>query len=118
MKDYAEKFYKGTAWHKCRAAYLKSVGGLCERCMSNGLFVPAVIVHHKIHITPENIDDPNIILDWNNLEALCRDCHHDEHKEFGAKRLGKRYFIDDSGRVIGTDEEIFSTMTPPVNDEN
>ena len=26
--------------------------------------------------------------------------------------------VDDSGRVIGTDEEIFSTMTPPVNDEN
>lgn len=41
---------------------------------------PGVIVHHKIHLTPENIYDRNIALSWDNLELLCRDCHDKEHE--------------------------------------
>jgi 5-methylcytosine-specific restriction endonuclease McrA len=37
------------------------------------------MVHHKKHLTPGNIHDPAIALDWNNLEALCIDCHNKEH---------------------------------------
>ena len=94
MREFAEKFYKSVAWQKCRAAYAKSVGGLCERCLRKGLYVPGEVVHHKIHLTPENIGRPEITLDWNNLELLCRNCHGDEHQ-----RLKRRYKVDAFGRV-------------------
>lgn len=51
---------------------------ICERCGET-----ARIVHHKIYITPKNINNPNITLDWNNLEALCIVCHNLEHKSYG-----------------------------------
>lgn len=100
MKEYAKAFYKSTAWEQTRRAYLKSVGGLCERCLKKGLIVPAVIVHHKIHITPENIGDMSIILSWDNLEALCQACHNAEH--FG-ERYERRYKVDELGRVTVTE---------------
>lgn len=95
MKDYAETFYKSKAWQKCRESYAASVGGLCERCKANGIIKPGEIVHHKKHITPNNINDPNITLNYNNLELLCRDCHGEAHK-----RLKRRYKIDKQGHVI------------------
>ena len=94
MREFAEAFYKSKAWQRCRDAYAKSVGGLCERCLQRGLYVPGEIVHHKIHLTPENISDPNVTLSWDNLELVCRDCHGDEHK-----KVLKRYTVDEFGRV-------------------
>ena len=95
MQPYAETFYKSKEWKKCRAAYAKSVGGLCEPCFANGLIVPGVIVHHKTHITPDNISDPTVTLSWNNLELVCRDCHAKLHSD-----KPMRYKLDDLGRVI------------------
>ena len=73
-------FYKTPAWKKCREAYLDSVGRLCERCASKGQIVPADQVHHKIRLTPGNINKPEITLNHDNLEALCTDCHKQEHR--------------------------------------
>jgi len=56
--------------------------------------VPGEIVHHKIHLTPENIHDPKIALNFDNLQLLCRDCHGKIH----AKHQ-KRYKVDALGRV-------------------
>lgn len=101
MKEYAAKFYSSKAWQDCRRAYAKSVRGLCERCLANGIYKAGEIVHHKEHINPANITDPNIILDWNNLELLCRECHTDEHSaEIHKSGLKKRYKLDELGRVI------------------
>jgi 5-methylcytosine-specific restriction endonuclease McrA len=94
MKEFAERFYKSKAWQSCRKGYIKSVGGLCERCLSQGKIVPGVIVHHKIYITPDNIHCPEIVMDWGNLELLCRECHEKEHRG-----IEKRFRIDELGRV-------------------
>lgn len=94
MKDYAKGFYKSKTWQHCRDTYLRKVGGLCERCLAKGLVTPAVIVHHKVYITPERIKDPKITLSFENLEALCRDCHGAEHSV-----TEKRYKVDELGRV-------------------
>ncbi|MBQ1571005.1 MAG: HNH endonuclease [Clostridiales bacterium] len=101
MKEYAKRFYKSKAWQKCRAGYAKSVGGLCERCLSRGLIVPGDIVHHKCYLSAENIDDPNISLNWDNLEYLCISCHNAIH--IGGKSK-KRYRIDVDGKVNISDE--------------
>jgi len=73
-KEFAKKFYKSKAWIKCRYAYIKSIFGLCERCGK-----PGYILHHKIELNPNNINDPNITLNWDNLEYVCHDCHNEEH---------------------------------------
>lgn len=93
MRDFAESFYKSKAWQACRQSYGDSKHWLCESCRERGLFTPGVIVHHKIHLTPENIHEPEITMGWNNLQLLCRDCHGAIHKP------QKRYYVDDLGRV-------------------
>ena len=94
MKDYAASLYKSRRWQETRKAYLKSVGGLCERCLKKGLYHPAVIVHHKVYISPENINNPEITLSWGNLEAVCRECHEAEHR-----REDLRYTVSPDGSV-------------------
>ncbi len=97
MKEYARAFYKSRAWLKCRDSYIKSVGGLCERCLADGLIVPGYIVHHKCYLTPENINDPATTLNWDNLELLCLDCHNKEHFK---EEHEKRYEVMPDGTVI------------------
>lgn len=95
MKEFAKEFYTGTAWAACRKAYRKKAGGLCEECLSKGLITAGEIVHHKIPISPDNINDPTITLNFDNLELVCRECHADIHR-----RREKRYKVDEDGRVI------------------
>ena len=92
-------FYNSMAWKQTSRAYKQSVGGLCERCMSKGLVNPADLVHHKAPLTDKNIDDLSISLAWDNLQALCRQCHAEAHEEMYAQRTKKRYRIDKNGRV-------------------
>ena len=89
----ADWFYKTTAWQNCRDAYTREAGGLCERCYAKGKIVPGEIVHHKIHLTPENVNDPDIALSFDNLELLCRGCHGKEHSH-------KRYTVGEFGKII------------------
>lgn len=95
MKPYAAAFYNSQAWKQCRDAYFKSVGGLCELCLKEGKITPGEIVHHRIHLNPSTIKNPDITLAWDNLQCVCREHHAELH---GAKL--KRYKLDDLGRVI------------------
>ena len=97
VKEFARKFYSSKAWQHTRAAYAKSKRNLCEVCLEKGLFKPCEIVHHKIELTPDNIDNPDITLNWNNLQCLCREHHAEIHELYERKR---RYKIDELGRVI------------------
>ena len=94
MKDWAESFYNSTAWKKCRSSYLEHVGGLCEECLMLGLYTPAELVHHITPLTPANINDPAVSLNYANLRAVCRECHAKAH---GARQ--RRYKVDELGRV-------------------
>lgn len=95
MKDFAESFYKSKAWQRCRASFVKAKGGLCEKCLAEGIAEAGVIVHHKIELTPENINRPEITMNHENLQLLCRRHHAEAH---GARV--KRYKVDALGRVI------------------
>jgi 5-methylcytosine-specific restriction endonuclease McrA len=93
MKEYARAFYTCAAWKKTKAAYMISKHYICERC-GNG----ARIVHHRKYITPQNIHDVEITLSWDNLEALCMDCHNAEHTSSPGIEAGLRF--DESGNVV------------------
>lgn len=78
-KEWAKKFYASRAWQRVRQSYIATVFGLCEECTRNDEEVPGYIVHHKITLTPSNINDTNITLNHDNLEYLCLVCHNKEH---------------------------------------
>ena len=84
-KEFAKRFLRSKPWRNCRAGYIaeriKIDGGMCEVCHEN----PGYIVHHKILLTPENINDPEISLNWNFLSYECKECH-DQHEGHGVKR--------------------------------
>jgi len=84
-EQFANGFYRSTPWEKCRTEFRKAKGGLCERCLARGIINAGskknpLQVHHKIRLTPENLNDPSITLNWDNLELLCKDCHKAEHR--------------------------------------
>lgn len=80
MRSIDRKFYESQTWRDCQAAYMKKVNHLCERCLAKGRHEPARIVHHRIHLTQENLGDPELMYGFDNLEALCIECHNTEHR--------------------------------------
>ena len=94
MKEYAESFYKSTTWQKCREAAINRDHYLCQDCLKKGMITPAIEVHHIKPITPENINDPMITLNLDNLVSLCKECHKARHNH-----RQKRYRVDEYGRV-------------------
>lgn len=101
-KEFAKGFYRSKAWQHCRAAYAASVGGLCERCFRNGIVTAGEIVHHKIHVTSETINDPQVLLDWGNLELVCRECHralHEEQFRKGFDPAKRRFSVGEDGKI-------------------
>ena len=81
---------------------MKHARGLCERCLAKGIIKQGDHVHHKIELTPENMNDPSVAYNFDNLELLCFDCHQKEHdslNEYNHRKL--RYKIDPvTGDVI------------------
>lgn len=96
-QKWSKPFYGSKAWQECRESYILKVHGLCERCLSNGKYIPGYIVHHKIRLRPSNINDSSITLNHDNLEYLCVECHNDEHKT--AKKV-KHFQFDENGEMI------------------
>lgn len=102
-KPWARKFLHSKRWLDCRAGYIAERinidGGLCEVCHRN----LGYIVHHEILLTPENINDPDVALNWEFLSYECKDCHdqHDGHGVGGHTTLV--CIFDDDGNPIGID---------------
>ena len=68
----------------------------CERCGK-----PAQICHHKKYLDDVNVHDPSVALSFDNLEALCIDCHNAEH--------GLRHDValfDDAGEIVAVKESV------------
>jgi 5-methylcytosine-specific restriction protein A len=75
-RDPATNKRYGRSWARIRAAFL-SANPLCERCKRDGRLTPAEMVHHKVRLTDGGTND------WNNLMALCTECHSRLHAEQG-----------------------------------
>ena len=111
-KPYARKFYSSKAWQDCRNEYAKRRNHLCEDCLRRGIYRPGEIVHHKIELDPVNIERPEVALNFDNLELLCRECHAKRHessggrwKEVNERRKKKRdasmrYRIGENGKIF------------------
>lgn len=93
-QPWAKQFYESQAWKKTRAAYAATQHGLCERCRKRGLIVKGDIVHHRTWLTPDNITDTGITLNFANLELLCMECHNVEHNSKPQIRHGFKFDAD------------------------
>src|SRR5690606_14296069 len=89
MKPWARKFYLSREWKRTREAYTRLRHGLCERCGAG-----CKIVHHKVYLTPQNIWDPSVTLNFANLELLCQECHNLEHHATVPAAGGLRFTAD------------------------
>ena len=77
-----ERFYKSNAWHLARQIVIARDHGLCQNCGGVG-----TQVHHKIHLTPRNVDDPRIALNEENLVLLCDECHNKVHGRYSKQKF-------------------------------
>lgn len=94
MKPWAVDFYKSQAWKNTRDIIMQRDHYLCQDCLKQNKLTAAEEVHHINELTPENIQDPEVTLNSENLISLCRECHRARH---GARQ--RRYKIDEFGRV-------------------
>lgn len=95
-REFAKKFYNSKSWKKCRDYIYNKYHGLCAECGN-----PGEEVHHKIHLTPYNINDSSITLGEDNLILLCRDCHIRKHERF----FGKKKVVHSTKEGTYFDEE-------------
>ena len=84
------RFYKSAAWQIAREIKIRDANGKCERCGALG-----EEVHHKIRLTVLNVVNPEISLNQENLELLCKKCHNIE-----LKRFSKQQQFDEDGNLI------------------
>lgn len=95
-QDFSKAFYRSAAWLKCRAAYIASVYYCCEVCRepagTNG------ILHHKTPLTPDNINDPEVTLNWERLEYLCQRCHNQTHAD--SLPIRDDVMFDEQGNLV------------------
>ena len=80
-RDIRRKAYADSRWcgkNGVRNAYFAQ-HPLCEECLKKGIVKAGENVHHKK--SPFNGEDVdwNLMLDYNNLETVCRECHATIH---------------------------------------
>ena len=100
-RAFSKPFYNSPEWQKVRQAVLMRDRFLCVKCGR-----PAEEVHHKTHLSPNNIGDPRITMNMENLISLCKNCHFEEHRgEHGNGRKARErddypYEFDEKGFLI------------------
>jgi len=78
-------FYASEDWRNLRAFKLR-ISPLCQRCLKKGKLVQATEVHHIVDIAV----DPSKVVDYNNLESLCKKCHSSHTFKETRKRMSTR----------------------------
>ena len=97
MKTYKNttQFYKSQEWANCKALVLndrlKDGAIYCEHCGKVILssFNPnannnkgAMVFHHKVYLTNQNVNDASISINPNNIAILHWSCHNAVHNRF------------------------------------
>lgn len=85
MRKLRQDAYNQTSWKKVRKTYLLQ-HPLCEECLKKGKVTPATSVHHIKSPFKGGETNQFLLLDYNNLESVCHECHSEIHnKEQGYK---------------------------------
>lgn len=90
-EQWAIGFYTSSEWRKFRKAIILQRGGRCEKCGKGIMDESHMIIHHIKEITPENIMQPNVTLNPDNVLLVCNDCHNIIHHRYKGAGTGKRH---------------------------
>lgn len=71
-----DKFYQSKEWQLLRNQKWVASDGLCEMCRAKGIIKSAKEIHHVVPIEV----DWSKRLEYENLIALCSDCHNAQHE--------------------------------------
>ena len=108
-REFAKAFYHSKAWLSFRQSYINSMPkdrrGLCEKCYEEGRHEIGVELHHKVFLTPDNINNPNVTLNKDKVILLCKDCHRKIHQ----RRKNVLYEFNELGEYVPVVKE-----TPPI----
>lgn len=87
MAKYAiiKSFYGSEAWQTFRMVVINQRGLNCEYCSELVTKSNELTLHHKIELTPENVNDVLISLNPDNIMVVHHECHNKIHKRFGYK---------------------------------
>lgn len=89
-----QRFYGSKAWRDLRNMLVISRNGHCDRCGKDfSTEKYQLIAHHKEHLTDENLKDPQIALNPDNIEILCAQCHAFYHDDRGYIRPPRQVFL-------------------------
>lgn len=86
------KFYRSDRWYDARRAVIRRANGRCEKCGAVG-----IEVHRIVHLTNDNVDNPNISINLDNLILLCKECHNKIHGRFTNTQ---KYKFDEEGNPV------------------
>ena len=93
-KSWAEALYHSKAWKTVRREVLRRDHYTCHDCYGR-----AEEVHHVIPLDENNINDPMIALNPDNLMCLCGQCHKKITKGYtGAVIEG--YIFNEDGQLV------------------
>ncbi len=102
MKEYTvenNRFYQRKAWKSCKDSYIDKRrlidGGFCEICG----YRLGEEVDHIVELNGDNVNDPDIALNHDNLQYLCKECHN--MKTFSDN--DRSVFFDENGEPIFKD---------------
>lgn len=99
-------FYSSAAWLTFSSMIRASRFSICELCGAPD----AREVHHLVHIKRDNIADPAVTLNADNVMLLCRHCHYAIHER--GKLRARRSSFDALGNIINVHEPSTSSVTP------
>lgn len=125
-----DTFYQSKDWIKLtriiRAERVNEAGDLiCARCGKPIVRAYDAICHHKIFLTPDNVNDAAVALNPENIEVVHHVCHNRIHDKLGYKRRevflvygsplsGKSYYVRDlqpDGALICDIDLIWMSVT-------
>ena len=104
-----KQFYNSKLWKDVKQSIWLKQNLLCGIC-NKPVYVDGLsewlpkdkrrtgIVHHKVWLDNQNINDDNITINEDNLIGVCKECHENIHHANMACR--KDIMFDDEGNVI------------------
>lgn len=108
-----QRFYASKRWRDLRNMLVIDRHGVCDRCGKDYSNDTAQLsAHHKEHLTDENLADPAVAVNPDNIEILCAKCHALQHRVRGFIKKRKEVFIVYGSPLSGKSTYVRENMEP------
>ena len=82
-QDFSRGIYVSKEWRDLRFNLIIERGPVCQHCSKVVTDTSKLIGHHKIALLPANINNLDVVLNKNNIDLICFNCHNAVHKRYG-----------------------------------